>query len=349
MTTSSSFSTNTIRTAFTASLLLCTTHIATAQDAAPNPKSFSLTQEIQGTELEEGRRTALRALMFDPLTDTQRQKTEKLVCAPMTTPVEQGNEQVKAALHVTDTTLSPEILFGKGAPGNEPESPDFSVSLKFEQDHLLARLSLPRFPSEAGGLQIPYPQQPTRTLWMEGKGASDMVVIVPAVQGCAVKAVILCPRTYISQGTLAPSQYTPNGIRYSYTTKIDGLYATGSEMNGTLRGSLRSTKGIPLPKVWYSEDIGKRTPSVSLKYSSATEKTQMPFISGAPPILGGIEASLEFGQGETLIHRSFTRNHLEVREFPIEQTIMTSIENAQLQVQPGMCYLVTQWQTSSNK
>lgn len=335
--------------ALTAALVICTIRTATAQDSAQGSKSFTLTQEFQGTELEEARRAALRALMFDPLSDTQRATTEKLLCAPMTIPTERGSEQVKAALDVVDTTFAPQILFGKGAPGSEPDSPDFSLALKFEQDFVLARLSLPRFPSEAGGLQIPYPQQPTRTLWMEGKGPSDMIVIVPALKGCAVKATILCPRTYISQGTLGPSGYTAIGIRYSYTTKIDGLYATGNEVNGMLRGTLRSTKGIPLPKVWYSEDRGKHTPSVSLKYNSMSEKTPMPFISVEPPFLGGIEASLEFGQGDNLIHRSFTRNYVDVREFPIEQVLMTSIENATLQVQPGMCYIVTQWQISSQK
>ena len=329
---------------------------ASAQEQKPSQtpqppeqsKHFVLSQEIQGTELHAERREAIRSLMFDTLSDSQRERTEKVACSPFLAPAEPKNEKVKTALNVVNTSLAPEILFGKGAPGNEPETPDFSMSLTFEQDHLLAKLSSPRFPSESAGLKIPYPAQPTRTVWIEGKGPTDMFVIIPAVRGCSLKAVVLCPRTYVTQGILEPSEYTPIGIRYSYGTKIDGLYALEESISGTLRGSLRATTGIPLPKKWYSEDSGKLTPSVSLKYNSSTERSIPAFISGEAPLLGGVEASLELGQGDRLLARSFNRSNIEVREFPMKDPLMTTSSNANLRVEPGMCYLVTQWQEMEN-
>jgi hypothetical protein len=116
------------------------------------------------------------------------------------------------------------------------------------------------------------------------------------------------------------TSYVPNGIQYYTSAKADGLYAAGSSSSGKIQASALASPGIELPLPWY-ETGGGSTPSATLRYSKlqSDPQQQSKRIEASVPILGAVEARLDFGD-ESISRRTVSqRTSIQVTPLNLER------------------------------
>lgn len=239
--------------------------------------------------------------------------------------------------------MSVEVLFKRGAgPGVETAGEKFSFEIKMDETHVLVRSSLPRFSTEAAGLSIPFPSDHTRPLWLEGKEGTNMLVLVPTVKECAVRSIILCPRTYDGRGALLQSKYAPVGARYFIKTKGDGLFSAPKGEGGKILASIRGSQGVPVPEPWSKQSLSANTVTVTFKHITP-EQPERPFTPITLPWAATLESRLDFGTDSTALREVWSQSSIEISEIKLENWPSVHVRTADLRVESGACYLVTQF------
>jgi len=322
--------------------------VAALDEGTPQPTPTSSADKNDSTFtpslLDDNARQLLNSLLMLPVKAKERKKIKEQLC-PARKKVSSGEEaDIKAALAITESDLSVEVTFDKSDRGKATTAPGFSVYIEFSKREVMIRPSLPRYATDAAGLWVPFPPDFTRFLWLEGKQGSDLLYLIPDVEECGVQAIVICPRTYVPRSTLALTGYTPVSRRYFGSAKADGLFAVGPGEKGKIRASILSAGGLELPDRWFSEDEAN-TPSAAIKYYTPRgEKDPLPrFISSDLPMLGSIEARLQFEKSSE--HQRITRNRstIEISQFDLPPGEKMTLRGAQLNIDPGACYLVARW------
>jgi hypothetical protein len=104
-----------------------------------------------------------------------------------------------------------------------------------------------------------------------------------------------------------------------------------------------STEGMQLPEVWQQTNQSS-TPSATIKFASprSLRDSPPPFTPARVPIVGAIEARLDFGTADASLRTVRTRTSVEVTEFALRQPLKTTLRGG-LNIEPGNCYLVAKW------
>jgi hypothetical protein len=271
-------------------------------------------------------------------------KTKAALCEEKVSEAPAQDSAVKAALAIVEGEIAAEVSFEKGEAGRETEADGFSVYFEFTRQSVLFRTSLARYPSDEAGAIAPFPSRGRRVVWIEGKKGSDLLFIIPELKDCAVQAIAVCPRTYVPRGTLATTKYVPSGARFFVSTKTDGLFGLGSSDKGRVQASLLASSNVPLPEKWFSTDTAS-TPAATFKFSNilAEQRSPHPFTPGKIPLLGAAESRLDFGTEQSSLRTIAHRASLEVTQFDLPAGDRTVVRGAQLNIEPGACFLVTRW------
>jgi len=285
----------------------------------------------------------MTSLINLPSRDKEREKIKKQLC---TETLVRSDAALKAALTVVESQIKSEILFDNVATsGLATEGQKFSLLVDLGEDAVLLKSSHTRFASEAAGLSVTYPYDHTRPIWLEGKENTSVLILIPPIRDCSTRSIVVCPRIYSPRGELLKTRYAPVGARYFINTKADGLFATVPKSAGKIRASIRTTKGLAVPPVWFKDNISATTPSVALKYTTpeGAEDPLPNFISSGLPILGAVESRLDFGTEEQAARTVWSRTTVEVSPFAIGDWPKVHVRNADLKVEPGECFMVTHW------
>ena len=308
-----------------------------AQDGYP------ASSEIAASALNDSQRALMTSLINLPSRDKEREKIKKLLC---TESLVRSDAALKAALTVVESQIKSEILFDNVASsGLATEGQKFSLLVDLGEDAVLLKSSHTRFASEAAGLSVTYPYDHTRPIWLEGKENTSVLILIPPIRDCSTRSIVVCPRIYSPRGELLKTRYAPVGARYFVNTKADGLFATVPKSAGKIRASIRTTKGLAVPAIWFKDNINATTPSVALKYTTpeGAEDPLPNFISSGLPILGAVESRLDFGTEEHAARTVWSRTTVEVSPFAIVDWPKVHVRNADLKVEPGECFMVTHW------
>lgn len=323
---------------------LSTANVQSACAETPFPSS----PVIEAVGLDDVRRPLLDSLIRLPAKDKERAKTREALCPEKVNSPDSATQTVKAALAVVDTSISVEVGFEKGSVGKETDAQSFSVVLEFGPKEVLIRPTVPRYGSDAAGIWVPFPFNFTRYLWIEGKKGSDLLFMIPEVEECGIQAVVICPRTYVPRTTLATTTYLPTSAKYFVTSKADGLFAVNPGETGKIQASVLATKGIEIPDKWFKDD-STTTPSATMKFSTPKGETDPGplLVTGTLPIVGSIEARLDFGKKDSVLRTVKSRSTIEIKQFDLPAGEKTTIRGAQLDIEPGACYQVTRWREQS--
>jgi len=312
-----------------------------AQEVSPYPT----VRTLEANGLDASRRGLLEQLFGLPDRDKERAKVKQALCpSTIVKPDAAVAASVKTALAVAESDMTIEVAFAKTGQGHPTEAEEFSVHFEFSTKAVLIRPTLPRFNSDADGVWVPFPFETTRMLWVEGKRGSDLLFLIPEGDDCGVQAVAICPRTFVAPSTLATTGYAPAATRYLVSGKADGLFALGQGQEGRVQASLLTTPGVEMPETWFKTESSS-TPSATMKFSTPRSRGDRApqFIKGAVPILGAMEARLDFGTKDSSLRTVRTRTVVEVSEFNKEAPFKAIVRGASLTVEPGMCYMIARW------
>lgn len=317
----------------------------TPSTPAPLALSYPTSPQIVATPLDPTRRELLTQLIYlSQRADFKaREETREKLCGSVIRRPDSSQGAVKAALTVTEADMSVEVLFKKGSgPGVDTPGEKFSFEIKMDDTRVLVRSSLPRFSTEAAGLSIPFPSDHTRPIWLEGKEGTNMLVLVPTVKECAVRSIILCPRTYDGRGALLQSKYAPVGARYFIKTKGDGLFSAPKGEGGKILASIRGSQGVPVPEPWSKQSLSANTVTVTFKHITP-EQPERPFTPITLPWAATLESRLDFGTDSTALREVWSQSSIEISEIKLENWPSVHVRTADLRVESGACYLVTQF------
>jgi hypothetical protein len=315
--------------------------MAVCQPTNPYPTS----RVLDVAPLDSTRRALVEKLLFLPSRDKERPKIKEALCLPQIVKADPPKEAaVKAALAITETDMTVELAFKKNGLGRATEAEAFSVYYEFNNKAVMIRPTLPRFNSDARGVWVPFPFNMTRPYWAQGKRGSDLLFLIPEGTDCAVQSVVVCPRTFVAPSKLATTGYSPVGVRYLVSGKADGLFALGQRENGRVQASLLTTPGIEMPETWFRTQTNS-TPSATIKFSTPRlpGDTPPPFINGTVPMMGAIEARLDFGSETESMRTIRSRSVVEVSEVALPESYKATVRESVLKVEGGACYLITRW------
>jgi hypothetical protein len=312
--------------------------------AVPTPGSFVTTGRIAPSSLAPEVRGALAALASLPENNPAITRTRKEVCTAKLSPPAPHTLTTKAALALTETDISTEILFEKsGVDAGEQPAP-FGVTIDFVDESIMVKSSVPRFPSEAAGVLKAPDKILARPLWIEGKNGASVLVFVLPLRQCATRAVALCPRSFQARSKLIFNGYTPTAARFFVSSKVDGLYATEPNETGTIRASLLTSESVPAPTPWFDEASNAVTPSATLKFQRLRTMPPLPeFFKAQVPLSGSIEARLELGREDRVLRTISKRTTIEVSEFTLPENQRVVVRLADTALEGGKCYLVAKW------
>jgi hypothetical protein len=247
-------------------------------------------------------------------------------------------------LALTESDMSVEVAFEKNEPDASAPGSPFSLFIDFREHDVLVRSSKPRFPSEAGGNLLMPDKTSGRALWMEGKGGTDTLVFVPPLAECGIRAVALCPRSYVPRAGLQRNGYALTGARYYYSTKADGLFATDKQNPGRVRAGTFASEGISVPERWFDEQLSGVTPSATFKHILSRPKGDPgPFSPIILPRTESVEARLELGRGDALLRTISKRTSIEISQFELPEQQKVVVHFTDTLVEAGSCFLAAKW------
>lgn len=309
------------------------------------PLSYPTSPQISPSPLDSERRELLHKLIYlsAPKDYQDRADVREKLCPEVIKKPDPAQLSVKAALTVVEPEIYAEILFRKGSgPGVETSGEEFSVLVNMDTHKVLIKSSRPRFLTESAGLSIAYSSDHTRPMWLEGKDGTNFLLLLPTIQECGVQAVVICSRTYDPRSGLVQSKYLPVAARYFIKAKADGLFSAGANVKGKIMASILGSPGVPVPTPWFKENTSSSTPSVTLKALTAADSKE-PFTPISLPANAAVEARLDFGTEANDQRTVWSRANLEISEFPIKDWPPVHVRTADLKVESGTCFQVTQW------
>ncbi len=313
--------------------------------APPTAKPYPASAEMSAIPLDQPRQTLLTQLYYlSQRSDfKERDETREKLCGSVIHRPDSSPTAVKAALTVAEADMNVDVLFEKGkGEGVDTPGQKFSFSIEMSETHVLLRSSSPRFATEASGLSIPFPSDHTRPIWLEGKEGTNMLVLLPTTKECGVRSVALCPRTYDGRGALVRTKYEPVAARYFIKTKGDGLFSAPKGEPGKIMASIRGSTGVPVPDPWFKESTAPST--VTITYKHLTPPTSQPLFTPITlPWAATVESRLDFGTSSTAQREVWSRSSVEISEMKLENWPPVHIRTADLKVESGPCYLVTQF------
>ncbi len=311
---------------------------------APPAAAFPSSPTIHAQPLPEGSRNLLVSLVTIPPKNQGIERARKEICSAIVNPPSVEATLSKAALALTETDMSVEVAFEKKEFNDASNASPFSMFVEFRDHDILLRSSQPRFASEAGGVLLMPEKVAGRAAWLEGKGDANVLVYVPPIAECGLRAVALCPRSYVPRVGLQQNKYTLTGARYYYSMKADGLFATDKQNPGRIRASIMGSSGISLPEKWFDEQLSGITPSATFKHIVQRPKgNQGSFSPVTLPSVQSIEARLELGRGEDLLRTISKRTSIEVSGFQLPEKQKVEVHFADTPVEAGECFLVAKW------
>lgn len=311
----------------------------------PTAKPYPASAEMSAIPLDQPRQTLLTQLYYlSQRSDfKERDETREKLCGSVIHRPDSSPNAVKAALTVAEADMNADVLFEKGrGDGVDTPGQKFSFSIQMSETHVLVRSSFPRFATEASGLSIPFPSDHTRPIWLEGKEGTNMLVLLPTTKECGVRSVALCPRTYDGRGTLVRTKYEPVAARYFIKTKGDGLFSASKGAPGKIMASVRGSTGVPVPSPWFKESTSPSTVTITYKHLTAPD-SQPPFTPITLPWAATVESRLDFGTAGVAQREVWSRSSIEVSQMTLEKWPPVHIRTADLKVENGPCYLVTQF------
>lgn len=318
-----------------------------AASPAPAPVSLSYpaAPSISPAPLDPARRDLLDTLLR--LTTTadfkERKAARENLCPASIQRPDTSQAAVKAALTVTEADMHVELHFKNDAMGGGASSgAEFSFLVQMGKSNVLLKSSTPRFATEAAGVSVPFPSDHTRPIWLEGKNSSNLLVLIPSVRECGVRSVLVCPRDYDPRGKLAVSKWRPVAARYFIKTKADGLFAAPAGSKAKVVASVLGSPGVVLPEQWSKESVSSTMATVTLKSFTPPESGHQ-FTPITLPFTATVESRLDFGTLEQDLRRVFSAATVEVREFSLRDWPTVHIRTADLRVDPGPCFQVTQF------
>lgn len=311
----------------------------------PTPvATFPSSSTVDARLVPDQRRDLIRSLVTIADKDQGVERARKQLCSESITPPSAEASLSKAALALTETDMSVEVAFEKPSNEGVSSAASFAMLIEFRDYNILLRSSQPRFASEAGGVLLMPEKVMGRAAWLEGKADTDLLVYVPPVAECGVRAIALCPRSYAPQVGLQRNGYTPTGARYFYSAKADGLFATDKQNPGRIRASVMGSRDVTIPEKWFDEQLSGVTPSATFKHIASRPKgAPGPFSSISLPSVEAIEARLELGRGERVLRTISKRTSIEISEFQLPEKQRVLVHYADTPVEAGACYLVTKW------
>lgn len=289
-----------------------------------------------------------RKLLMSLVTITPKhqgiERARKQICSALITPPSVEAALSKAALALTEADLSIEVAFEKKEVVSASNASPFSMFVEFRDYDILLRSSQPRFASEAGGILLMPEKATGRAAWLEGKRDANILVYVPPLAECGLRAVALCPRSYVPRVGLQQNNYTITGARYYYSMKADGLFATDKQSPGRIRASIMGSSGISLPEKWFDEQLAGVTPSATFKHIvQRPNGNQDSFSPVILPSVQSIESRLELGRGESVLRTISKRTSIEISEFQLPEKQKVEVHFADTPVEVGTCFLVAKW------
>ncbi len=316
---------------------------ATPPGAPPPAAIFPSSPTIEAQPLPEQRRNLLLSMLTLPENDQGIERARKQLCSEIVTPPSAEAALSRVALAVTEADMSVEVAFEEKESTNSSAS-RFSIFAEFREYDILLRSSKARFASEVGGVLLLPEKVAGRTAWMEGKGDTSILVYVPALSECGLRAVALCPRSYVPRSGLQGNGYTLAGARYFYSTKADGLFAADTQNPGRIRASVMGSSGLTLPEKWFDEQLSGINPSATFKHI-VSRPTVAPgsFLSLTLPSVASIEARLELGRADRMLRKISERTSIEISEFQLPEKQRVMVHFADTAVEAGGCFLIAKW------
>lgn len=312
---------------------------------SPTPLPYPSAALITATPLDHPRQSLLTQLYYlsQRADFKERAEVRETLCGSVFHRPDTSVNAVKAALTVAEADLHIELLFKKGSgTGVDTPGEKFSFFIEMGEARVLVRSSAPRFATEASGLSIPFPSDHTRPIWLEGKEGTNMLVLIPTVEECGVRSIALCPRSYDGRGALVRSKYEPVAARYFIKTKGDGLFSTFKGEPGRIMASVHGSPGVPVPEPFFKENSSANTATVTFKHMTPAE-SQQEFTKISLPAAATVESRLSFGTASNVQRQVWSRSTIEVTEMKLENWPKVHVRTADLQVENGPCYLVTQF------
>ncbi len=325
-------------------LSLCPLAIAGPAWSQEQP-SYPSSPEIDASYLDSARRDLLRTLITMPIRAKLKERLElrERLCPDMIKRPDPAQVSLKAALAIVESSMHTEVLLEKSAgPGADTPAEKFSLLVNLGKSDVLIRSSAPRFSTEVAGVSISYPGEHTRNIWLEGKDGTSFLVLVPSVAKCSIHSVVICPRIFDKKGSLMSTKYMPTAARYFIQTKADGLFSPQKEAAGRVMASVRGSRGVPMPTPWMKDHVSPKTPTVTLKTATPTD-APVPFTPITLPSSATVESRLDFGTESADQRAVSSRAHIEISEFELKDWPSVRVQTAELRVEPGRCFQVTQW------
>jgi hypothetical protein len=305
---------------------------ARAQEVTPYVSS----PRIEAKSLTESQQKTLQHFFSLSLKGQTEKQLSSEVCKAKVERSFSPTPTAHVAQALVESDLATEITFAKG-------DQSISYTLEFTQDRVLIYSSAARYESERNGLLVAYPPYSSTTHYFESKGQGGVAFIIPPVSECGTKFVLACPRVYNQSRQLIESQFEPKEVRFFPAMKADGLLKAPDDGPGKVRGSALSTERVILPSTWFREETSSPSPSVTFRLY---RQTNYFLTSGARtsitlPFKDALEAHLEFGTPGNMLREARSRNTIEVSSLPLKNTETTRVENSEISLQPGACFLIT--------
>lgn len=318
-----------------ASLLCGPSHIY-AQDTA----QFLSSPLIEAAPLAEEKTRSIAEFFSLPVREQTIRKMPQSVCKPNITKDLKAQEKAQVALALLESNLASEVTLERA--GQSQASP-VSYTLEFKQQQLFVYSSLARYESERNGALIGYPGDATLAYWFESKGDASAVFFIPPLRECASYYVLMCPRAYNQARELVETPYQPTSVRYFPALKADGLFKAPENSNGRIRASALASSRVSLPETWFKEETSAPSPASSFKLYRVNNfmNSQLAKTNVTVPFRDALEAHLEFGTPESVLRTARSRNTVEVSRLDLTRPQVIRVEQSDIKVLPGACYLVT--------
>jgi hypothetical protein len=308
----------------------------TAQESTP----YLSSPLIEASPLPEEKMRSLAEFFSLPVREQATRKTPQNVCRPNITKDPKAQEKAQVALALLESNLAAEITLDRPEQG---QSSPVSYTLEFKQQQLYIYSSSARYESERTGALIGYPGDATLAYWFESKGDASAVFFIPPLRECASQYVLMCPRTYNQARELIETPYQPTSVRYFPALKADGLFKAPEKSNGRIRASALASSRVSLPETWFKEEISAPSPASSFKLYRVNNfvNSQLPKTPVTIPFRDALEAHLEFGTPENVLRTGRSRNTVEVSRLDLTRPQVIRVEQSDIKVLPGACYLIT--------
>ena len=310
---------------------------------------YPTSSAIATEPLDQARRDLLRKIIDEPLDDVKRGKALEKLCPLNVSQSPLTDEAAKRALPIVENSLATDILFERPEDPSITGPRQFSFLVEFSLTRVVLQHGSPRFPGDAPGQSVTFPIGAPRGVWLQGKLGTDMFVLVPSVRECGARAVVLCPRAYKPEDTLADSKFIPKAARVLVTAKADGVFSNPAGTTAKVVASIRATPNIRLPREWSNTVVGSKNPEASVKMvAPRNDRSQWPPFSPIQlPWLAAVESRNDFGTDAQVYRSSWKTTSLEISEYQVKEIPAIAVGYSEYSVEGGTCYLVAEWTASS--